>query len=89
MRHVEHAIKDAIDKGEWPDHHVSFVAETGEMINPGVGIFLDPSFWQALGKARGWEADESYRPHRIGAHSDDYGGASDADCFLRQTKNLD
>lgn len=42
MRHVEHAIKDAIDKGEWPDHHVSFVAETGEMINPGVGIFLDP-----------------------------------------------
>lgn len=43
-------------------------------------VLLDPSFWQALGKSMGWVKEENYRPHRIGAHSDDWGGSSDEPC---------
>jgi hypothetical protein len=62
MTHIEHAIKEAVMKGgyanavaneclqEWRDKEVLTVNDYG-------GILLDRIFWQALGKAKGWEAD--------------------------------
>lgn len=49
--HLEQAIKDAVEKGGWrptlfslPHLHDISLEKT----------LLDPAFWQALGKARGW-----------------------------------
>jgi hypothetical protein len=53
-------------------------------------IFLDPSFWQSLGKAMGWATEKElkeYRSHRVGAHSDDWGGESDAPCYCDKPKD--
>ena len=47
MTHIEQAIRDAVERGGyacgWTD------------ANEWPTTFLDPAFWQALGKARGWK----------------------------------
>ncbi len=67
MNYVEQAIRDAVEKGGWSNHPLASlelvtakVAWWGQGGNEDQGqwlseIFLDPAFWQALGKARGWE----------------------------------
>lgn len=60
MSHLEQAIKDAVEKGGWGRGEMpygataldfyQFVLSTGNQT-----FLLDPAFWQALGKARGWE----------------------------------
>ncbi len=54
MTHVEKTIRDAAEKG-WIDTHVALRSNT----EANALAFLDPAFWQALGKARGW-VDEMY-----------------------------
>lgn len=67
MTHIKQAIKEAVEKGsykgaksvEWPplDYgSVLFTLKTGGKLHYWWSqIFLDPSFWKALGKARGWK----------------------------------
>lgn len=68
---VETAIRDAVEKGDWKGKGAKFnyyqpmfddagwyLADGYAENEHGSAIFLDSSFWQALGKARGWQ--ESY-----------------------------
>lgn len=50
MTAIERAIKDAKAQG-WKQQLPKFVLNTTVISNPDL---LDPSFWQALGRARGW-----------------------------------
>jgi hypothetical protein len=57
MTAIEKAINEAVEKGEYENlrdkmHHLA--TPPYEKALQAV-IFLDPSFWQALGKARGWD----------------------------------
>lgn len=63
MTHLEQAIKDAVEKGGYKS---SFEVRTFEPAARMFGlatakkmhdshILSDPAFWQALGKARGWD----------------------------------
>jgi hypothetical protein len=61
MTHIEQAIKEAVDKGGFEarklDYLLSYSALKGtgtEYIAMKNTVLLDPFFWQALGKARGW-----------------------------------
>lgn len=51
MTHIEQAIREAVKAG-WEDDATAdgFLYSSREP-----QIFLDPAFWQALGKARRWE----------------------------------
>ncbi len=52
MTSIEQAIKEAVDaKVGW---HADYRTGGSSTTKPHSDIFLDPSFWQALGKARGW-----------------------------------
>lgn len=67
---MERAIKKAIDGG-WRHKNVETEDEEPAMIrfvvsNPHKTL-LDPLFWQALGKAEGWEKYEAGRPFYVGA----------------------
>lgn len=64
MTHIEVAIKEAVEKGGYKplysnkrhqDHWFGF-EERMDLCLP--TLFLDPAFWQALGKSRGWYAGE-------------------------------
>ena len=58
MTHLEQAITDAIEKGGWKNDFYNLLAERKEEI---VEIaLLDPAFWHALGKARGWADTVDY-----------------------------
>jgi hypothetical protein len=60
MTAIEQAIKEAVEKGRWRppfilrrvERELGFGKLFYQMYS---GIFLDPSFWQALGKARRWD----------------------------------
>lgn len=69
VSHLERATRDAVEKGgyqgfEWHDYFTtssdqSHIWGHDEKTGEGHGrpisdILLDPAFWQALGKARGW-----------------------------------
>jgi hypothetical protein len=68
---IETAIRDAVEKGGydrlkmkvvWHD----WIGDNGIENEPVNGILLDPSFWQALGKARGWrESANGMAAHKI------------------------
>ena len=53
MTHIERTIKEAVEKGGYDFSIEDWKQGTGEE-KPIEAAFLDPSFWQALGKARGW-----------------------------------
>ena len=59
MTHIELAIREAVEKGEWMSAFLEGM--TVEQIENWTShvwaaeAFLDPLFWQSLGKARGWE----------------------------------
>ena len=58
MTHIELAIREAVEKGEWMSAFLEGM--TVEQIENWTShvwaaeAFLDPLFWQALGKVRGW-----------------------------------
>ena len=59
MTHIEQAIEEAQSQGWKPQVQAFFRAqdpsyEEGLRDVNSTSLFLDPSFWQALGKARGW-----------------------------------
>lgn len=66
MTHIEIAIRDAVEKGGYKDPRFSITTKEdadekyAELLNEYAKwtqrpqVFLDPAFWQALGKARGW-----------------------------------
>jgi hypothetical protein len=60
MNNIEQAIKEAVETGGYTFGYVrefwipkNFSVGTHDKFELR-GIFLDPLFWQALGKARGW-----------------------------------
>lgn len=75
MKYLESAIKDAVEKGGYfPSYNFdsySFGMEGSIGMNKReiTGILLDPAFWSALGKARGWDEIDSkmwlYRWHDL------------------------
>ncbi len=55
MTHIEQAIRDAVEKGGmWNEHRsdTSFDKVVRNSIEDPYKLFLTPTFWQALGKAR-------------------------------------
>jgi len=59
MTHIEQAIRDAVEKGgykwRWYLSDSSSYDYKDMEFRELEKHFLDPTFWQALGKARGWE----------------------------------
>lgn len=54
MKHIEQAIREAVENGgftRWGDEIKNGCIMSGASQSD---LFLDPTFWQALGKARGW-----------------------------------
>jgi hypothetical protein len=73
MTHIEQAIKEAVTYGLDAGPHVHARFPAGQHDIRESEVFLDPSFWQALGKARGWapETEEKqwlYYWHRFIDH---------------------
>ena len=59
--HIEKAIKEAVEKGGLDLEIQPFLFEEGSLSNVGLArIFIDPLFWQALGKARGWGIGQDF-----------------------------
>ena len=64
MTHIEKAIRDAVEKGGYipttnketyyDNSYEALVTRAGGPYRVQLEAFLDPKFWQALGKARGW-----------------------------------
>jgi hypothetical protein len=55
---IEQAIKDAVEKGGYHKDLLKILMTVKDEILRGAAIdhaLLDPHFWQALGKARGWK----------------------------------
>lgn len=74
MTAIEQAIRDAIEKGGWDDTNYAFgtkqPSDDDVWVDPWFydsKVFLDPAFWQALGKARGWR-ESSIRHDYYGNH---------------------
>ncbi len=61
MTHIEKAIREAAFKGgykRWKD--IPSPLKGGVQIDlEDSEVLLDPTFWQALGKARGWSSERS------------------------------
>lgn len=78
MTHLDQAIRDAVEGGYVPkyvtdDFFFTFGKDgsIGQNRRELSGIFLDPAFWQALGKARGWGFDDAF--HDQGMLEQQYG----------------
>jgi hypothetical protein len=62
MTHLEQAITDALAQGYQPS--IEEIPEAASfsalqiLVAMKSDVFLDPGFWQALGRARGWTTDE-------------------------------
>jgi len=65
MTHIEQAIKEAVEQGYEPklerfpeivDVPVMQIAAAMQ-----ADVFIDPDFWQALGRARGWTTDQDFK----------------------------
>lgn len=59
MIHIQQAIRDAVEKGGYPasrndagDGGYEWTVDGVQV--PAAALYLDPSFWEALGKARVW-----------------------------------
>lgn len=89
MSYIEKAIKEAAKGGYDPNWNLKNVGEFPELKNR---AFLDPQFWQCLGKARGWrvgqDSDEQvadewwYVWHRFIDH---LASGCDAESFFKKT----
>lgn len=65
MTHIEQAIREAVENG-WDENRAIVKSVDFRDGHEGMGTsmkstdraFLDPLFWQALGKARAWKQDD-------------------------------
>ncbi len=61
MTNIEKAIREAVEKGGYARGKSIFTADGVVRLNANPELFfLDPAFWQALGKARGWDSKKKY-----------------------------
>lgn len=70
MTNIEQAIKEAVEEGGYDD--TDMYHDGNWRIHDAAKIFHDPAFWQALGKARGWNkefrvGDRVITPHGEGS----------------------
>lgn len=65
MTHTEQAIIDAIEGG-WKTSYGVHMYAAGHYVSDAV---LDPSFWQAIGKMRGWGAKKVMGPHGVAEYN--------------------
>lgn len=69
MKETKQAIEDAIEGG-WNElqntQFLEFIGD-GKTIRAVTGdnVFLDPTFWQALGRTRGWDGAKVLSDNRI------------------------
>ncbi len=88
MTHIEKAIREAVEKGYYKGkgakfnyyeprfHDFGWYEADGYADNRTIeSVFLDPAFWQALGKARGWKerytsADPEWKTMSFGQMQD-------------------
>jgi hypothetical protein len=66
MTAIETAIRDAVEKGGYGEKPSPAISRNKETIAWYVqsSVFLDPSFWSALGKARGWSYSDETCDHQ-------------------------
>lgn len=93
MNYIEQAIKDAVVKGGYrdgllksnPGADIEGLAETGYFGRNIEEKLLSPAFWQALGKARGWEDDYHTSGWRRKWHDliDHLASGKDAESFFK------
>ncbi len=64
MTHIEQAIRDAVEKGGYEVKNLQLNGAvlyadmfSSKPMTSCAELFLDPTFWQALGKARGWSEE--------------------------------
>jgi len=89
MTHTEQAIKEAAEKGGYDDSAVHLVLDAMTQYDYDATvnlIVLDPLFWQALGKARGWQDDYHTTGWRRNWHHfiDHLAQGNDAESFFAQ-----
>jgi hypothetical protein len=63
MEYIEKAIREAVENG-WNDvlYRVSYGSP--DTWTHSSALFLDPLFWQSLGKARGWNKPQEIEERR-------------------------
>lgn len=77
MTYTEQAIQKAIEGGYWPSNREKVSPVRIDMMRSNLSfalnseggfvcssLFLDPLFWQSLGKSLGWKEIEMSDPHR-------------------------
>lgn len=87
-------MKEAIQKaigGGYPEGKYTFSVSGGHVKTDTNAIFLDPLFWQALGKAMGWkewerESEDMRHQWRINWHRfiDHLAEGKDAESFFNE-----
>lgn len=100
MTHIEIAIRDAVEKGGYQVENLMFngsVIFANEFSSAGTrhpaDVWQDPAFWQALGRARGWEEENKsihpnwkYYMHRFIDHLAE---GKDAESFFKAIKEVE
>jgi hypothetical protein len=65
MSYIEQAIKEAVDHGYQPNveryPEMEGISPLQIAIAMQADVFIDPAFWKALGKKRGWTTDDDFK----------------------------
>ena len=65
MTYIEQAIKEAVDHGYQPNveryPEMEGISPLQIAIAMQADVFIDPAFWKALGKKRGWTTDDDFK----------------------------
>ena len=65
MTYIEQAIKEAVDHGYQPNveryPEMEGISPLQIAVAMQADVFIDPAFWKALGKKRGWTTDDDFK----------------------------
>jgi len=65
MSSIEQAIKEAVDQGYQPNveryPEMEWISPLQIAMAMQADVFIDPAFWKALGKKRGWTTDDDFK----------------------------
>ena len=65
MTYIEQAIKEAVDHGYEPNveryPEMEGISPLQIAVAMQADVFIDPAFWKALGKKRGWTTDDDFK----------------------------
>jgi hypothetical protein len=65
MTYVEQAIKEAVDHGYEPNveryPEMEGISPLQIAVAMQADVFIDPAFWKALGRKRGWTTDDDFK----------------------------